>query len=410
MAIGNKLTGKGFIHKVYDQSGNYLTTWNPEKENMNIPSFQWSINSGLGNMTVELARSITDFGEGSDVKLGNRIMTYILDDDHHLGTKIYDGKIMNYEVIVNDNGENYIRIEVYSQSTTLQDRMLKAGNNTTITYSTTSVSEIVKDILNKYNEIIQYTTDSINLDTDSITYVFKYITYLEALKKCLEMCPAYWYWYIDPDNIFWLQPADWDKTDHTLFLGKQISSISASNSMENLYNSVYFLGGIPSGLTTNLYKKYDNSSSQSEWGIRDYQMRDTRVTTAATTQKMADKFLNEHASPETVIRIKVLDNSIDLNKGYDIESFKPGQIIWIKDPKTSIDESLWDEADFDEDYWDFASDNILGQPVQIKSITYNFFDCELELSSKPQEIDERINNIDKSLEVLESENIPNNPT
>lgn len=407
--LAPKRTGKSFFHKVYDSNNNYLTTWSNETEIMNVPSFTWSINGGMGEMSIELARSIQDFNENVDVALNNRVQTYILDNDNYSGTKIFDGVILSYEPIMNENGEQYIKVNVISHSYTLKTLLVKDGSNTTITYSTITPSEMIKDLLNKYNGIITYTATSIDDISSSYTYTFRYTTYFDALKKCLELAPAYWYWYIDANNIFYLREVDWNTIDHKLYIGKEINAVNAKKSIEGLYNSVYFLGG-DDGTGSNLYRLYENISSQNKWGEKHYQMRDNRVTVVNTAEAMAEKFLDENNAPFSEIIIKVIDNSVDDTKGYDIESFKPGDVLQVLDPKKETRLSLWDVFNWDEDNWDYDVLASLGQPMQIKNIKYNFFDVELTLASKPEEISERIQNIDKNLEILESENIPNTPS
>jgi hypothetical protein len=402
-----KKTGKSFIHKVYDNNNVYICTWSDEITN--VPSFTWNINSGLGQMTINLAKPINNFSEGNEVAVNNRIQTYILDNDNKLGTKIFDGKVLSYEINVDENGIQNVVINAFSHTYSLANSLVKNGSSTTIAYSTTNIEDIIKDLLTKYAGIITYTANSISMGAGAYTYTFKYITYLDALDKCLELCPAYWYWYLDASNIFWLQPIDWDTVNHTLYLGKEVNGLTAKKSIENLYNAVYFLGAESGG--SNLYKLYTNSSSIDEYGQRDYQMRDTRVSNTDTAQAMANKFLTENDYANFELTCTVLDNSIDSNKGYDIESFKPGQIVKIIDPKKTIPTpTLWDIADWDVDYWDDSTATLLGNTMQIKSIKYDFFSCELTLTNKPEELSERINNIDKNLTQLESENIPSAPS
>ena len=363
----------------------------------------------MGEMSVDLARKINDFGENDDVRLLNRVQTYILDDHGRLGSKIYDGTLLSYEPLVTEDGEQFVRCNFFSQSVTLKDRLLKLGSgDTTKTYSTVPVSDIIQDLLNLYNGLISANVNTIDPTPDSPTYTFRYITYFDAIKKCLELAPAYWYWYINPNNLLHLHPVDWDTIDHNLFLGKEISSVNAKKSLEDFYSDVYFLGGKTAG--ANLYRKYINTSAQDEFKERHYQMRDTRVTTASTADSMANKYLNEHASALSEMTVKVIDQSVDKSKGYDIETFKPGDVVRVTEPQSEFIQSLWDQVDWDDFFWDFDVIESFNQTMQIQSIQYKFDHAVLKLATRPEEIDERINNIDRNLEVLESENVPNAPS
>jgi len=58
--------GKQYLWKVYDTNDNYVATWN----DAGMPDFTWSLDSGLGDCTVELFRpysSLTDFDRTLDV-------------------------------------------------------------------------------------------------------------------------------------------------------------------------------------------------------------------------------------------------------------------------------------------------------------------------------------------------------
>ena len=401
--LAKKRTGKTFLHKIYDSSNTYICTWGNEV--MNTPKFNWAINGGMGEMQIDLARPINDYSENVEVKVSNRIKTFILDDDNKDGMQIYDGIITSYDPIVSQDGKEYIRIHVASQLKTLNDKILKSGNNTTLPYLSYDPSNIFTDILDKYAGVITYNSTSIVQTGTVASYTFSYVTCLEAIKKSLELCPAYWYWYIDGKSLFYLNVVDWDTTDHKLFFGKEAVEIDAKKSIEELYNAVYFVGGG----TPNLYKLYERTSSIAEYGRREYKMQDDRVTLTTTAQLISDKFLDEHDHPTAEMRVKIVDKCIDNTRGYDIESFKPGDTVQIIDPQVKTGITLWDIAKWDVDYWDFDILSSLGQPLQIKNIDYNFDYCVLTLHSIAEEVSKRIEDIDRNLETVQSADIPSAP-
>ena len=102
-----KWNQKLYLYKVYDSSGNFLTTWN---DVVNEPTFSQSINYGNGEMTVELARTTKDFGETDDVAYNNEVKVYCFDrDTGSTGILVYDGYIAKYNPIVDGHQE---KIEV----------------------------------------------------------------------------------------------------------------------------------------------------------------------------------------------------------------------------------------------------------------------------------------------------------
>jgi len=106
----------------------------------------------------------------------------------------------------------------------------------------------------------------------------------------------------------------------------------------------------------------------------------------------------------------VLDSNIDPKNGYDIERFKPGQIIQILHPEKEFGDTLWDEAVWDVDYWDFSITQSFGVPHQIVEIQYEFNQVVLRVSAKLEDTNKRIEDINRNAEETAKINIPVNPT
>lgn len=401
------MTNKTFFHKIYNGAA-FVKTLDP-KIVMNLPTFQWEINGGMGEMIIDLALTLKEFGEnyeGDSIVFGYKVETWVQGANETAGTKIYDGLITSYDPIMSDDGKEFIRLHIVSQLTTLENQLLKSGSNTEVVYSSQDPSVIFKDIIDKYNSTIDYTASSVETSGTTVSYTFTFITYLEAIKKTLELCPAYWYWYIDANNAIYLSSTNFDTVNHKLYLGKEVSEITAKKSIDELKNIVYFKGGG----SPPLYKKYERTSSQTAYGIREEQISDERVTVTATAQIIADKFLDEKDHPISIVSIKIFDDSMDTSKGYDIESLKPGQMIQIFHPNFETKVTLWDVALWDVDFWDFDIRYSLGLPMQIRKINYNYDYAILELTTKAEDIAFRIEDINRNLDVVRSEGIPSAPT
>ena len=399
-----KRDGKYFLHKVFDNGNKFLTTWSEDVTN--VPSFTWNINGSMGEMIIELARPIDDFGEVEDVNVSNRIKTFILDDNNKDGVQIYDGEVVRYDPIISEDGTQVIRVHVVSQVKTLEDLLYKSGSDTTVTQASQDPSDIMKDIIDNNAGTINYTATSIDDTGTTVTYTYKYVTSLEAVKKTLELCPAWWYWYVDGTSTLFLRFYDINATDYTLFIGKEISSVDATKTIESLYNAVYFVGGGD----PNLYRLYERAGSIDDFGRREKKMSDDRVTDANTAETMSDKFLEENDHPQSEIKVKVLDDSVDNERGFNIELFRPGQAIKVNHPQIEPKESLWDQAIWDVDFWDINNLSILNEKFEIRQIQYNFDHAILTLVSKVEEVSKRIEDINRNLEVKQTENIPLIPT
>ncbi len=85
---------KKFLYKVYAPNGTtFITTW----ENViNEPTFYSQLNAGFSELTVKLAHTIFNFGEGLDVAYGNVVKVYAFDGEAPNGVCIYSGYISRY--------------------------------------------------------------------------------------------------------------------------------------------------------------------------------------------------------------------------------------------------------------------------------------------------------------------------
>lgn len=93
---------KTYHCKVFDSAGTYINTWN----DATFQGFTKTINGGLGEAVVSLARPFDNFGEGEDVKLNNEVQIWLSDRDTPAeGTLIYSGYISAYNPYVNDKGQ-----------------------------------------------------------------------------------------------------------------------------------------------------------------------------------------------------------------------------------------------------------------------------------------------------------------
>lgn len=87
--------------KIYDAAGTYIKVWN----DATFKGFTKTINGGLGEALISLARPFADFGEDEDVKLNNEVQVWLSDKDTPAeGVKIYSGYISAYRPWI--EGEN----------------------------------------------------------------------------------------------------------------------------------------------------------------------------------------------------------------------------------------------------------------------------------------------------------------
>lgn len=397
---------KKFFYKIFDSGGKYLTTW--KKDVIDKPIFTWHLNGGQGQLTITLARKTSDFGEGMDVNFSNKVECWIKDKESgDKGKKIWSGWISGYEL---QEGEKEQKIIVTCQSyaTSLASRLLAtAAGATTIAYNSYDPAAILRNILTLADTEITYSSESISDTGTTVSYTFVAQKVIEAIEKCLELCPAFYYWYIDADNILWLKKANFDVSDHQLILGKHIKSFTCFKNIEDTYNCLYFLGGGEPAL----YKKYERTGSIAEYGRREYFMKDERVTLESTANILAQNFLDGHDYPQVKVEVEVLDSNVaGKDRGYDIESFEPGQTVIIRHPRYEAHESLWDVAEWDADFWDENIKYVLNIPMQIQTINYAYHSASLELAYKRDDVAKRIEDIYRNLEQYRASFAPSSPS
>lgn len=394
---------KRYLIKVYNKTGTYLATWRTEI--VSEITFRKTINSGLGELSIKLARKFDSFGEESDVKIGNEVQVWVFDrDTTSSGVKVYSGEITGYEPTLEEAGE-FVTIQCIGYIMTLERDVLKDGLNTTVTYNSYDPSNILKDVIDKYAGRITYDGSSIDLTSTTVSYTFNTSTHLDAVKKCLELAPAGWYFFVDSNNkIHFHQKSS--NANHTFTIGKDIRQVRLYRRGENIKNVVLFVGGGDPPL----YKEYISSGSVNEYGRRVYIMQDQRVTLAATAQIMAQSFLNNNDAVEIRNEITVIDNNGEEGKGYDIESIQPGQTCRVRSFGSDYGPSLWDISQWDIDKWDYAISYALGAVMWIVNVEYHPGYAVIEVSSKHPELSHRIEDVNRNVKTYINKDNPNAPS
>lgn len=374
-AIG-KEDEKVYIYKVFTASGTYIGVWNDVEDD---PQFTQQINTPGTTMTVLLARSpnttkevrahlltqggdpITtedghrltavyetpnSVGEGTDVDLNYRVDVYVHygefgrllnqlgepitteDGDYllvtqgaPLGVRIFSGFIIDYESEYGDQAG--VSVTVASHGWELSHEVVRSGETTTVTYSTTEIKEIVEDVLDTNPGVMTYDTASIGTTGISPTLKFQLNTKLEAIQAAYDQTPDGWYWYGNvAENLIYMKPTASTK-QHTFVLGKHIKSLKVKRSIENLVNKVYFVGGevTPGTPSTTLYKKYQDTTSQTNWRVGLARITDRRFTIEANAARKASKQISRYKDP-------IFTSPLVISSArYDIESIKLGETV-----------------------------------------------------------------------------------
>ena len=385
---------KKYLYKIYDSAGTFITTWT---DVINEPEFSIDINGGFSELVVQLARSESDYDENVSVDYENQLKLYEFDEDTGFsGVLIYSGKISRYVPQIIGARET-VEVTFLSYWWELQQMMLESTGDTEVTYTTQAPDAILRDALDKFTAAggrLDYTGGSYDATGTTVTYKFNTATYQEVMLKCLELAPYDWYLRVGADDVIYFEQKN-SVADHILTLGKDISEYYPEKRVENIINTIYFVGGG----SPKLYKKYTDAASVTAYGTKAIKYVDERVTASGTSDKIKDRIFENLSEPEIRIMAKVLDNNGEnrLNgRGYDIESLYVGQTVQIRNA-TVKSNNLWDEIIWDVDAWDYDITNAASQVLQIMRVQYSPDFAIIELSNKQPDIVKRIEEINRQL-------------
>lgn len=324
---------KKYTFKIYQPNGNYITSWS----DASFDGFRKTINGGLGQCNIKLARQFDNFGENDDVKLNNRVDIICSDGDTSPeGMKIYSGFISSYSPFIDGSNEG-VEVVCLGYVSKLATSILKNGSQielktstasgltTGATASATAVSLIVQTIIDRYraeaiNPKINYATGGIESTAQTLTYTFNAKTYSDAIDICRQGAPADWWWFVGADNLLQFRPKP-ALAQHTFVFGKHFKSVQVNKNMENVVNRVLFSSG--DNGDQQILKLYQDTDSGNLYDDRWEIITDNRVSVSATADNMGQSALAEKKDADVKTTIVILDNNSD-EDGYDIESINPG--------------------------------------------------------------------------------------
>lgn len=279
------------------------------------------------------------------------------------------------------------------------DLWFKINAGTIQPFYTQDPSDILKKILDYYANaggIISYTGSTIDDTNVDTTYQFNTNTVFEGVKKCLELAPSDWYWYVDQKtNLLHFHKRS-TTPEHLLALGKNISKLNVEYRTENIINVVYFTGG------NGLFKKYTRQGSITLYGQKAFRYTDQRVTQPETARIISEAILEQNQAPEVRLTVEIIDNA-DSVHGLDLESIDVGDVVKFRNFGTT-DGSIWDVSSWDVAYWDFNAKQLDTFILQIVKIDYMADKSVLHLSTIPPDVNKRIEDINRRLVATETVN------
>ena len=358
-------------------------------------------------MTVQLARSVFNFGETKDIAYGNQLKLYVFDkESNDSGVLIYSGYISDYLPDI-EGSKEIINVTFFGYWTESNFYVLENSGATEVAYSSQSPLAIITDLISKFHaaggRLQMGTSDD---PKTSITYTYNCNTYQEAIMQAVLMSPYDYFSRVEPNGKLYLKQKN-SSADHVFHIGRDIANFQQEKVTEHIINEVYFTGG---GSPPSIYKKYTASGSVSAYGVHATRIVNEKVTDISAADAMANRQLNFFSNLEIRITLDIIDsNNNQDGQGYDIESIRPGDTCKILGA-TSKGNNLWDEIMWDVDAWDYDITNSAALVLQIIKVTYTPGIATLEISNWQPDLTQRIQQVDNNLLNLQTANNPSTPT
>lgn len=364
---------KRYFAKFSSSSGRYIGTSN----DISFNSFRKTINGGLSELSLSLARPFDDFGEGEDIDFMNHVEIWIVDKESGAeGQLIYSGFIDTYEPFA--GSREGVTVNCLGYVTRLAEVLYKNGTTITITHNSTDPSAMIKAIIDRYNvedtkSRISYSASSVVSTGTAASYTFVMQNCLEAIDKARELAPSGWWWYVDENNILWFDHQH-PQASHTFTFRKDVTDIRVNKNVRDVVNQVVLWNGLQAKDANFLCRSYKDNASINTYHLKTYQHTDSRVTQSATMDLWGNAFLEARKDPNVKVTMKVVDSNSN-SLGYDIESINPGDTCRVLNlPTTST---------------------VLGDNMVITSVTYQLDSVTIELEELRQKLSQKFSDVSK---------------
>lgn len=431
-AIG-KEDQKVYVYKVYDAAGTFIGTWTDVADDLR---FSQRLNTPGTTTTVKLSRSpnttkeiranlttealeplVTEdlerltvtyetnnsVGEDTDVDINYNVDVYVhygefepltteagealtTEDGDTLivaigapgGVRVFSGYILDYESLYGE--QTGVTVTLASHGYELSNELVRSGETIIVTYSSSPIETTLKSILDTNPQTMSYDTASIEATGVSVTSKFQLNTKLEAIESLYDQTPEGWYWYgnVADNNVYLRSTAS--TPHHTFKKGYHVKEVALRRSLEQLRNRIYFVGGEVAG--TSILKKYEDTTSQTNWRVGLHRITDRRYTVTDSIQRYATKQMSRYKDPIYTTTVVIS------SARYDLESIKLGHVIGFSNFGNFVDDLQ----------------------LQVVGLSYSPTAITLDLGEVLQTQPERIEEVNEGLQGEQYLKLPNTPS
>jgi hypothetical protein len=312
---------------IYGQDGTTVLATLPQSNIRGYPTFTTRINGGLGECVLDLVGSgffFDTFDEGNAIKHMNIVDIYEIDPSHPLGRRIYRGFISRYEPYIDSGSDEGVKVTCLGLVSLLTKSYYKNGGTFTVSHSSVDPSTIAEAILTHFNTIYggSLITSSSSVATvgTNVSYDFSDQKWFDALSTVGKLAGTGYWWNVDENGIYWLQPRT-NTATHIFTIGKDIDSITVTKDGEKIVNDVQvrYSGGSYDASDATSQSTYGTGSPAT--GKMSKIVSDTSMGLDAATQAGTKEVQDQKSA--------YLSASVEINSNYDIESVKVGQAAVI---------------------------------------------------------------------------------
>ncbi|OYT63037.1 hypothetical protein B6U67_03780 [Methanosarcinales archaeon ex4484_138] len=235
----------------------------------------------------------------------------IIDDD--TSTTLFKGEISS----VKPASKGGVDLEIKARGYTA---LLQDIKNVIEDYTSTEVSAIVKDLIDKYYPTITYT----NVETTTLTldvHHIKGISLFQAIKTLADMVSYDFYVTTDMDLYFKEQKLT--DSGQSIDVDEYVIEWEFPEVGRDVKNRIWVYGD------TGIAAMVEDLESQDKYGLREMKITDTEITTEQGAEERAKAELNKLANPVQTCVIKTF--------GY--ETLNPGELVSL----TISDLGIFDE-------------------------------------------------------------------
>lgn len=407
---------KEFYAKVYTPQDVYITTW---RDWSTQPKFRWPINGAPGGLEFAFPRrwgqsgepnepgpnrlydqldyddafydSLSSVGLG-DLMLDNIVRLYISDAEQS-NLLIYQGRLVEYEHdILNGIVTGLLAsFGVEAADRYVHDRIAVTGDPTDVALDT-----IVPLLPNIEPDIL-----SPQLGTE-FDFVFERQKVIQILNDLVQTAGSRWFWIINPDNTLTFSHSEFFDPI-ALTIGKHVAgNIKFVKSSLQRKKRVYVYGSDDPELIGGDFRVLGVSTEPGydpDVQPLDLAVSNPRIYDNATATRIATALRRYYSLTTIETEIMIADSNFDPERGFDIESLRPGFRIQLTHPDQQFyfhkigDHVIGDGHVIGGDWWA----QVL-KPFVIAEIEYNFTYAIVKLSSRPDRtIDELLTISDRLL-------------